>query len=305
MFKVHFLNTVWSDAAILEKDGHFAFIDTASKFYFPMVEETIKRLGIKKIDFIFLTHFHSDHYGNITNLLENYEVGALYLREYTNAEAIGGSGEIATEEYNATEMAKSDAIKDLATKVSKCIILDGSITNIDFNGVNLDILNPIPFVKFQYNDENSPMYHVRKYSENNNSCGIFIKYNNHTIYIAGDITDSNNDIPQLHRHSSTEVKRMYEKYGIDHIEVYKTAHHGGPGNNNLELLELIKAETAIITNTDKWLDNWSTIPNIKLANPNTNILKTDLFQYDFDFTNNETKMEKIDLTSLFITLGKE
>jgi hypothetical protein len=35
--KIHFLNTIWSDAIILENNNHFAFIDTGSKFYFPMI----------------------------------------------------------------------------------------------------------------------------------------------------------------------------------------------------------------------------------------------------------------------------
>ena len=59
--KIHFLNTIWSDAIILENNEHYAFIDTGSKFYFPMIEKHLTDFNINKIDFILLTHFHSDH----------------------------------------------------------------------------------------------------------------------------------------------------------------------------------------------------------------------------------------------------
>ena len=37
--KIHFLNTIWSDAIILEKNKNNAFIDTGSKFYYPMIQD--------------------------------------------------------------------------------------------------------------------------------------------------------------------------------------------------------------------------------------------------------------------------
>ena len=61
--KIHFLNTIWSDAIILEKDNHYAFIDTATDFYYPMIQNHLKDFNIETIDFIILTHFHGDHYG--------------------------------------------------------------------------------------------------------------------------------------------------------------------------------------------------------------------------------------------------
>ena len=71
--KIHFLNTIWSDAIILEKDNHYAFIDAATDFYYPMIQKHLKDFNIDTIDFIVLTHFHSDHYDNIVNLINDYK----------------------------------------------------------------------------------------------------------------------------------------------------------------------------------------------------------------------------------------
>lgn len=63
--KIHFLNTVWSDAIILESNNKYAFIDTGSLFYYPMIKNHLQEYNINTIEFILLTHFHSDHYGNV------------------------------------------------------------------------------------------------------------------------------------------------------------------------------------------------------------------------------------------------
>ena len=62
-FKIHFLNTIWSDAIILERNKKYGFVDTGSLFYYPMIKDYLGKLEIKDIEFIILTHFHSDHYG--------------------------------------------------------------------------------------------------------------------------------------------------------------------------------------------------------------------------------------------------
>ena len=97
--KIHFLNTIWSDAIILEKNNHYSFIDTGSLFYFHMIEKYLNDLNIKKIDFIILTHFHNDHYGNVANIINNYQVNKLYLKRYYGLDGTTSSGYSSNEEY--------------------------------------------------------------------------------------------------------------------------------------------------------------------------------------------------------------
>ena len=92
--KIHFLNTIWSDAIILEKDNHFAFVDTATDFYYPMIQKHLKDFNIETIDFIVLTHFHGDHYGNVASLINDYNVKTLYLKRYYGIEGSTGRSRI-------------------------------------------------------------------------------------------------------------------------------------------------------------------------------------------------------------------
>ena len=101
-----------------------------------------------------------------------------------------------------------------------------------------------------------------------------------------------------------KLKTIYEKYHINHIDIYKSCHHGGGGTNAYELLELLNADYVVITNTDRWLDKWPTIDNIKLANSKAKIFKTDYYQYVFDLSNRKIKITKIPNESLFISLKK-
>lgn len=306
-FKIHFLNTVWSDAIILERNGHYAMIDTASAFYFPMIEEYFKTNNITELDFILLTHFHSDHYGNIINILNTIKVKKVYLKRYSAHEGTGGSGEIANEEYIAKEQSRFKAICETSIKNSKLIILDDfkeeNIT-IKFQGQDIEIYDIINHLDVIYNDESSPYYHQNKFSENFNSISTFIKINNHNVYLGADMTNDPTEITELHRINTRVINSIYKLHNIDHMDIYKSSHHGGSGTNNLELCKLIKPSYTIITNTPRWLDNWSTEANLNEANPKVTILTTDFNQYVFDLSKKKITYKAIPSTSLFISLEK-
>ena len=44
----------------------------------------LKELGVQKLDFILVTHTHSDHIGNIDELLSTYPVDRVYLKKYSD-----------------------------------------------------------------------------------------------------------------------------------------------------------------------------------------------------------------------------
>ena len=161
-------------------------------------------------------------------------------------------------------------------------------------------------MKGLYENPSSPFFNTRKFNDNYNSITLFLKINNHNIYLSGDATDSDSSATELKYLSSSAIKEIYKKYRIRHIDIYKAAHHGGPGNNNINLLKLIKPKYTIITNTDRWLDNWSTIPNINIATNNKcTILKTDHFIHIFEFTKTKIKRFEKESESMFIKLKKD
>lgn len=108
--KIHFINVQegGSDAIILESNGHFAMVDTGEDYDFPdgsdsrypwregietsykhvltdRVFRHLKELGVQKLDFILVTHTHSDHIGNVDELLSTYPVDRVYLKKYSDS----------------------------------------------------------------------------------------------------------------------------------------------------------------------------------------------------------------------------
>ena len=306
-FKIHFLNTIWSDAILLESNGKYGFVDTASAFYYPMIKEYLDSHSIKNIEFIILTHFHSDHYGNVCNIINDYNVETLYIKKYSGHEGITGAGYDSNEEYLEHEKNKYLEIMSMSEKVKSVVFLDNLVSPyvLDFNGVNLELYNTTNHLVNLYNDKTREYYHQNKFSENANSVPIFISINNHTVFLGSDLIDSDSSIPEFNNLARRIIQDIYDTHKIYHIDIYKSCHHGGGGTNGAKLLELLNPNHVVITNTNKWLDNWSTIQNIMNANPLSAIYKTDYYQYVFDLGKDEISVKAIPCESLFITLQKK
>ena len=306
--KIHFLNTIWSDAIILEKNNHYAFIDTGSKFYFPMVSKYLDDKNIKDIDFIFLTHFHNDHYGNVKNIIDNYNVDTLYLKHYHGLDGSTSSGFESNEEYIENEFKNYDAIIDSAnTKNTKIVYMDDINEDefvINFHDTLIDVYNYNNLLYELYSNPQSEFYNQKRFNENFNCAGLFIKENNYNIFLGADVTCSSTDIQVVHGLSIKMINKIYKKYNIDHIDLYKSCHHGGGGTNTAALCNLLKAKYTVITNTARWLDTYDTYDNLRNANKDVVILPTDYHKYIFEF-DPTISYEVIDEESLFITLKKD
>lgn len=306
--KIHFLNTIWSDAIILEKNNHYAFIDTGSKFYYPMIQSYLDEHNVKKIDFILLTHFHNDHYGNVTNIVRGYKVDKLYLKRYYGLDGTTSSGYNSNEEYIENEFKNYYEIIDACNVESTNVIFIDELGvdefNIDFHDTMLETYDIKNRLNDIYNNKESVYYKQKKFNENFNCLGIFIQEKSHNIFLGADVTCSNTDIVELKELSYKMIKRIYEKHNIDYIDLYKSCHHGGGGTNTLKLCNLLKAKYVVITNTDKWLDNYDTFNNLRAANFNVEIFKTDYYKYVFEISD-DISYKRIEEESLFITLGKK
>ena len=110
--KIHFINVsptnLGSDAILLESNGHYAMIDTGEDYDFPddsdsrypyregdntdyrnvMTERVmrhLKNVGVETLDFILITHAHSDHIGNADELMETFNVNKVYMKRYSDS----------------------------------------------------------------------------------------------------------------------------------------------------------------------------------------------------------------------------
>ena len=79
--ELHFLKIRWGDVIILKSGNKIAMIDTGHEEIFPQIQAYLHALGVQKIEFILLSHFHPDHYGSLAQIVKNFEVGTVYLKE--------------------------------------------------------------------------------------------------------------------------------------------------------------------------------------------------------------------------------
>ena len=306
--KIHFLNTIWSDAIILESNNHYAFVDTGSAFYYPMIKKHLEDLNITKIDFILLTHFHSDHYGCCDKLIVDFDIEKLYLKRYYGLDGTTSSGYASNEEYIENEFNNYNKILKAAADNNTIVTfideLDSDNIQINFDNHTLDLFQVSNLLNDLYSNPKSNFYHQKRFNENFNSLGIFMKVNDFNIYLGGDVTCSNTDIEEVRELSIKMTNSIYQKYNINKIHIYKSCHHGGGGTNTLPLCKLINPDFVFITNTARWLDNWPTINNLLEANSNVQIFTTDFQKYFVNISDTIEVSKEIE-DSLFITLKKD
>lgn len=270
--KLHFLKIVWGDVTVLESDGEFALIDTGYDTTFESIREYLDSLGVKKLSFILLSHFHRDHYGSIPALLDAYEVERVYFKEYSGLDKSTAQGTPADDEYRRCELEKCE---DMRRKIiEKSTLIPAETTKVIlFAGTEIKLYATENRMREVYEDaEYEEYYHKITHGENMNSLVAYLNFNGAKILFGADVTDSNAKHPKLANINNMIAKEIGEK-----IDVYKVSHHGTSGFNTQNTLDIYKPDIAIITNRLGYLAEKSTVfDTLKRANPDVKIILTEL-----------------------------
>ena len=227
------------------------------------------KLGINKIDFVLVTHFHVDHYGSLEMIIETFEIDKVYMKEYSGLDYTNSDGDIATDEYRKKELNYFNYLKNLISKKSKYINIE-NIKSINLDDVSIQIFNNENLIKKAYFDNRYENFNKIKYNENVNSLVAYIEYLNKTILLTGDVLDKNDCVPYINKINLNIAKLINKK-----INIYKVPHHGEDNSNSTETLEIYKPDFAVITNSEYYVKKQtSTLKNLKRANHNVKILYT-------------------------------
>jgi len=78
-FNVEELDEKWGDCTLVcLPEGEIMLIDTGAKKAAPYIVEDLMNLGVSRIDYLVLSHWHSDHEGGINLILDTFVVGKIF-----------------------------------------------------------------------------------------------------------------------------------------------------------------------------------------------------------------------------------
>ncbi len=218
---IYFLNTGASTDSFVIQDGdHFGLVDTALAGSGNYIVTQLSKLGVKKLDFILITHSHGDHTGGFSSIIKSFPTDNLIIK--ADGASLPSNQTIYS---NLINSAKKRGTNICDAKNSTCQSF--SMGNINFQLYNTDYLKGTL----------APAGNGDRFDNANSLC-LLATINGKRVYFSGDI----GNYYGYNRESDTARE-------IGDIDVYKVAHHGYVTfNNNQDALNYLKPEYAVVTN---------------------------------------------------------
>ena len=148
-FNVHFIDVGQGDCSLVECDGKYLLIDAGENGHEDSVRNYLYSLGIERLDYIVVTHQHSDHIGGMAEVVEEFGTDNLIMPRLTKEQTPTNS----TYKAFLNAVQASDA-KVIASKVGASYNL-GSATFETLGPVTddaEDINNMSVYVKVTYGE---------------------------------------------------------------------------------------------------------------------------------------------------------
>ena len=110
-----------NDSILLESNGKYALIDTnTSANYKNYVKPYLKQLNIKELEFVVITHLHSDHYGGLytylTETTNDFKIKKVYFKADCTMKSL--ISDVTTLKHNCVDSWISEEIDLLKTKLT-------------------------------------------------------------------------------------------------------------------------------------------------------------------------------------------
>lgn len=81
--KIHFIDVGQADSILVQTNGKYMLIDAGNNGDAATIVNYLKKLGIKKLDYLVLTHPHEDHIGAADTVIKSFQIGSVYMPKIT------------------------------------------------------------------------------------------------------------------------------------------------------------------------------------------------------------------------------
>lgn len=222
--EIHCIDVGQGDCTlILSPTGKAMLVDAGYHYYADEIDLYLDNLGIDYFNYIVATHYHADHIGAISKLLDDYG--------YVLLDSVYDRGwEYCTSTY---EDYYEPAVRD-----RRATIADGQVINLGGGTlVRCCGLNGKGKLSPPYIDRDCPG--GGDDDENDFSIALVISHNNFDFFVAGDLSGYN----------TTYYRNIEDTVGVaaGDVEVYQVDHHGSRYSSNPTFLSLIDPEVSVIS----------------------------------------------------------
>ena len=81
--KVYFFDVGQADSMLIQNNGENMLIDAGNNEDGETLVNNLKTLGVEKIDYLVGTHPHEDHIGGLDNVINEFDIGTIYMPNIT------------------------------------------------------------------------------------------------------------------------------------------------------------------------------------------------------------------------------
>lgn len=191
-----------------------------------------KLAHIKKIDYVLITHYHSDHVGGVPQLVEKMPVGA-FIDHGPNRE----TSKAAQTLYSEYEKAIGGSNHIIARAGERLPVRGMDVTVVSADGNVID--KPLPGAGQQNQACSGVEQKATDPSENARSTGVVITFGKLRIVDLGDLT------------WQKELELMCPNNKLGRADVFIVSHHGLDQSNSPALVHGLQPRVAVMNNGSK------------------------------------------------------
>ncbi len=205
---IHFIDVGQGDASLIVSGGSAVLIDGGDTAAGDTVVDYLSHCGIAKLDAVVATHPHEDHYGGLIDVLETFDVTAVYLSD----EAF-----TAPSYERLLDTIESRGISSVFPDIGDTISLGSS-------GAMLTVLAPGAHSRNRYGDD-----------PNTWSLVLRLDAGGCSALFTGDTT------------ASVEQSMVKSNPAMLDCDILKVAHHGSRTSSSRSFLEAVSPKYAVIS----------------------------------------------------------